>query len=595
MKLRIALLFVLCAACARGGVGEATLPATVGELVRATLEAPVPAEIKGEEERRHVWADMRRFYRKRLWHPAWFDAAGARPAAQSLLEAIPIVAREGIEPAHYRREELAAYLAALQDPASFEDPQVQRRLVAADLRFTYAFMTLAHHLAVGRFKPGSIKAEWYTKPRDPNLGELLTAMIEKPEALGSGLEALAPPHEAYGRLRTALRVYRDIAAAGGWPVVPPGPTLKKGATGERVAALRERLAASGDLADETAAGPAAEGEEKEEEEEKAPRGWLAKRRARAEAKAEAKAAAEAAAAAAQAPPAVYDEALEAAVRRFQARHGLEETGTVGKATLAALNVPVAERVRQIELNLERWRWMPGDLGERHIFVNVPAYGLRVVEGKETALAMKVIVGKDQSRTPAFSDQMTYLELNPWWNIPPSIEKNEIMPKVASDPGYLARNDMEIVSDGGESRIRQRPGPANPLGQIKFMFPNQFNIYLHDTPADHLFDVAERGFSHGCIRIEKPMELAEYLLRGDPKWSRAALQAAIDTGENRSIKLPRPIPVHILYWTAWMEPDGTVQFRDDLYGHDAELAKALAEEPPVDLDLRGLQEALRASR
>jgi L,D-transpeptidase YcbB len=239
--------------------------------------------------------------------------------------------------------------------------------------------------------------------------------------------------------------------------------------------------------------------------------------------------------------------------------------------------------------------MPGDLGERHIFVNVPAYGLRVVEGKETPLAMKVIVGKDQSRTPAFSDQMTYLELNPWWNIPPSIERNEIMPKVASDPGYLARNDMEMVSDGGETRIRQRPGPANPLGQIKFMFPNQFNIYLHDTPADHLFDVAERGFSHGCIRIEKPMELAEYLLRGDPKWNRAALQAAIDTGENRSIKLPRPIPVHILYWTAWMEPDGTVQFRDDLYGHDAELAKALAEEPPVDLDLRGLQEALRASR
>ena len=590
MKLRIALLFVLCAACARGGEGEATLPATVGELVRTTLEAPVPAEIKGEEERRHVWADMRRFYRQRLWHPAWFDAAGARPAAQSLLDAIPIVAREGIEPAHYRREELAAYLATLQDPASFEDPAVQRRLVAADLRFTYAFMTLAHHLAVGRFKPGSIKAEWYTKPREPNLGELLAAMIEKPEALGSGLEALAPPHEAYGRLRTALGLYRDIAGAGGWPAVPPGPTLKQGATGERVAALRERLAASGDLPGETAAAPAAEEPAGAE-----PRGWLAKRRARAEAKAEAKAAAEAAAAAAQAPPAVYDEAIGEAVRRFQTRHGLAATGSVGKATLAALNVPAAERARQIEINLERWRWMPGDLGERHIVVNVPAYGLRVVEGKETALAMKVIVGKDQSRTPAFSDQMTYLELNPWWNIPPSIERNEILPKVAADPGYLARNDMEIVSDGGESRIRQRPGPANPLGQIKFMFPNQFNIYLHDTPADHLFDVAERGFSHGCIRIEKPMELAEYLLRGDPKWSRAALQAAIDTGESKSIKLPRPIPVHILYWTAWMEPDGTVQFRDDLYGHDAELEKALGQEPPVDLDLRGLGSALQAAK
>ncbi|MGH9362853.1 MAG: hypothetical protein ACRD2T_13145, partial [Thermoanaerobaculia bacterium] len=197
MRLRIAVLLFLFVSCARGGEGEATLPATVGELVRTTLEAPVPAEIKGDEERSHVWADLRRFYRKRLWHPAWFDAEGAVPAAQNLIDAIPAVAREGIEPGHYRREELAAYLAELKDPASFEDPLVQRRLVAADLRFTYAFMTLAHHLAVGRFNPRTIRAEWYTEPREPNLGELMTAMIEKPEALGPGLEALVPPHDAY--------------------------------------------------------------------------------------------------------------------------------------------------------------------------------------------------------------------------------------------------------------------------------------------------------------------------------------------------------------------------------------------------------------
>ncbi|HEX5760666.1 MAG TPA: L,D-transpeptidase family protein, partial [Thermoanaerobaculia bacterium] len=319
------------------------------------------------------------------------------------------------------------------------------------------------------------------------------------------------------------------------------------------------------------------------------RGWRARRRARAEA------AEREAAAAEPPPPAVYDAAVEQAVRRFQARHGLEATGTVGKDTLAALNVPAAARARQLEVNMERWRWMPASLGERHIFVNVPAYALRLVEGDRTVLAMKVIVGKDQSRTPAFSDQMTYLELNPYWNVPPSIYNEEIAPKVAADSSYLARNDMEYVEDGGSVRVRQRPGPANPLGQIKFMFPNQFNIYLHDTPADHLFDVAERGFSHGCIRIEKPMELAEYLLRDDPKWSRAALQEAIDSGESRSLKLPRPIAVHILYWTAWVEPDGTVQFRDDLYGHDATLDRALAEEPPVDLDLRGLQGSMRAAR
>ncbi|HEX5761142.1 MAG TPA: hypothetical protein VF121_18305, partial [Thermoanaerobaculia bacterium] len=247
MRLRFAFVLALTAACAGGDASQATLPATVGDLLRDTLQAPLPAEVKEEEERRHVWADMRRFYRRRLWLPAWFDAEGAVPAAQKLLDAIPLVAREGVEPRHYRAEELAAHLAELAKIESFDDPLAQRRLVAADLRFTYAFMTLAHHLAVGRLNPRSIRAEWYTKPRDPNLGELLTAMLEKPEALGAGLEALVPPLAPYAELRTALAAYRELAAAGGWPEVAAGPTLKPGATGERVAALRQRLAAGGDL------------------------------------------------------------------------------------------------------------------------------------------------------------------------------------------------------------------------------------------------------------------------------------------------------------------------------------------------------------
>ena len=209
--------------------------------------------------------------------------------------------------------------------------------------------------------------------------------------------------------------------------------------------------------------------------------------------------------------------MATAVSHFQRRHGLEVTGKVGKETLAELNVPVEDRIRQIQSNMERWRWMPASLGDRYILVNIPEFRLDLIEAGKPALTMRVVVGKTTSRTPAFSDRMTYLELNPNWNIPASIAKEEILPKLGADPGYLARHDMEMVDEpGAPNRLRQRPGPANPLGQIKFMFPNEFDIYLHDSPADHLFSQAERDFSHGCIRLEKPVELAAYLLKENPE-------------------------------------------------------------------------------
>jgi murein L,D-transpeptidase YcbB/YkuD len=293
---------------------------------------------------------------------------------------------------------------------------------------------------------------------------------------------------------------------------------------------------------------------------------------------------------------VFDAALAAAVSRFQRRHGLEVTGKVDEETLAELNVPVEDRIRQLQVNMERWRWMPASLGDRYIMVNVPEFRLDVIEGGKTAMTMRVIVGKDQSRTPAFSDKMSYIEVNPYWNIPESIANEEILPKLDSDPGYLAREGIERVDPSQVgSGLRQPPGPTNPLGQLKFMFPNDFNIYLHDTPAGHLFAKEERLFSHGCIRIEKPFELAVYLLRDDPKWSPEALQAAIDSGENKSISLSRPLPVHILYWTAWVDGDGTVELRRDVYGHDVRLEEALAAEPPVWLDLGTMRGDLRAAK
>ncbi|MFL6192639.1 MAG: murein L,D-transpeptidase [Thermoanaerobaculia bacterium] len=518
------------------------LPPEASQLLRQSLESKaVPASLKNQKELQKAWTEMRGVYEKRQFQPAWFNASGIRPQAEELVRAIPAFGANGLDVRRYQAERLSALVQQAKEMKSFDDPESQRRLVEMDTELTYTYLTLATHLATGRLQPDKLRVEWYTKPRnvdlDARLGEALNA--DNPGEIVKILRSLDPPHPDYDLLRKALAQYRTIAANGGWAPVPDGKTMKTGDKGPRVTALRARLAATGDLP------------------------------------AEAKVDTGARQAAPQQQP-VFDAALASAVSRFQKRHGLEVTGRVDDDTLAELNVPVADRIRQIQVNMERWRWLPATLGDRYILVNVPEFRLDLIEGGKPAYAMRVVVGKDQSRTPAFSDRMTYIELNPSWNIPDSIAEKEIQPKLASDPGYLERHDMEMV----DGRIRQRPGKDNPLGQIKFMFPNEFDIYLHDTPADHLFDRAERDFSHGCIRLEKPIELASILLKGDPKWTPESIQAAIDSGEPRTITLPKPIAVHILYWTAWVDGNGTVEFRKDIYGHDAELEQALATEPAV---------------
>lgn len=265
--------------------------------------------------------------------------------------------------------------------------------------------------------------------------------------------------------------------------------------------------------------------------------------------------------------------LEQAARGFQERHGLEPDGVVGPRTLGALNVPVSEHVRQIELNLERWRWLPRDLGRRHVLVNIAGFWLHAVEDGRTEVESKVIVGKPYTRTPMFSGAMTRVVLNPYWYVPNSIATKEIAPKLRRDPGYLARNHYEHIPGRSGLALRQRPGPDNALGRIKFLFPNRFNVYLHDTPSRSLFRRTERTFSHGCIRVEKPLELAEWVLREDA----ADIQARIDTGRNREIALAEPIPVHIGYWTAWVDDAGVLHMRRDVYERDEPLENALGED------------------
>jgi murein L,D-transpeptidase YcbB/YkuD len=285
----------------------------------------------------------------------------------------------------------------------------------------------------------------------------------------------------------------------------------------------------------------------------------------------------------------YGPDLQEAVKRFQRRHRLEPDAVVGASAIAQMNVPVQERVRQLEQNLERWRALPRDLGDRYILVNIPEYRLEVWDGDRVPLTMRVVVGKKDTPTPIFSDAMTYVVFAPYWNVPADIVKKETLPSVMRDPAFLERTNMEVLdrrgntidpstadlSDGGGYRFRQRPGTSNSLGLVKFIFPNEFNVYLHDTPAESLFSRARRSFSHGCVRLAEPEKLAQYVLGDQPQWTADRIDQAMHSGQERTVKLARPIPVYLGYWTARVSADGLLQFSDDVYGIDARQARARA--------------------
>lgn len=289
--------------------------------------------------------------------------------------------------------------------------------------------------------------------------------------------------------------------------------------------------------------------------------------------------------------------MEDGVRRFQARHGLKVDGIVGPKTLFALNVPVEDRIRQIRLNMERWRWLPQDLGNSYLMVNTANFKLNVIENEQSIKAIKAIVGKMKRPTPVLSRKITYLELNPYWNIPHKIALNDILPCIKKNPCYLTDHNIRVFENWEENarelnpesidwgkltkknfvyKLRQDPATSNALGRVKFIFPNEFSIYLHDTPAHNLFNMKRRAFSSGCIRIEKPMELAAYLLKSNAKWNLEKLVAAVNRKKNKTILLSDPIKIYILYWTTWADKDGIVNFRDDIYGRDRRLNIALNE-------------------
>lgn len=523
-----------------------SLTEQVREGLRNRLESAEKLVVA--REKIHTRVVLPEFYMRRMYRPAWTGERGPLPAADTLVKLLRAADQEGLRPGDYHLEKIESLLRSLREPAS----GAWRALVDLELLLTDAYLLCASHLLAGRVDPETVHPLWLANRRGADLADVLERALAGGQ-LRESLEGLKPPQPGYARLREALARYRELVEGGGWPQIPEGSKLEKDVREGRVRLLRERLRATGDLG--AAPGPDDD---------------------------------------------IFDDMVEEAVRRFQRRHGMAVDGVVGPGTLAALNVPVERRLHQIELNLERWRWLPEELGERHILVNIPNFELDVFEKGAKVLHMRAIVGKHYRRTPVFSDRVAYFVLSPLWHVPTLIAVADLLPRQQKNPAYFKDNGFRVFSGWGAEareldpttidwsqlsrknfpyRLRQDPGPKNFLGGIKFMFPNKFNVYLHDTPDRELFEKPERGFSSGCIRIEKPLELALYLVQNDPRWSQEKLLAGIASRREQTVQLPARVPVHLLYWTAWADEQGRVHFRRDLYERDAQLDAALHTPPP----------------
>ncbi|MFP4258775.1 MAG: murein L,D-transpeptidase [Desulfovermiculus sp.] len=491
------------------------------------------------------------FYVQHSYRPVWGLEQGTWEAARIMLDCIQESAGQGMDPSLYHFQVLKMLLTRIKKQWPMPHPG---DVSDADILLTDAFFSLAGHLRAGRVNPENLYPVWAAYDHAPDLiGALNRALTSG--SLRQELKRQLPPHSGYHKLQEAYEHYKQIARLGGWPRVPAGENLEYKDQSERILALSQRLAVSNDL-------PL--------------RPWSS-------------------------VSTHFTQRVETAVRRFQKRHGLRVDGIVGPRTLAALNVSAEERAIQAALNLERWRWIPRDLGSLHVRVNVAGFRLVFQDAQGLEWEQRVIVGKTARRTPVFSDQITYLVLNPAWNVPRSIMIKDILPQVVKDPEYLKENSMTLLSGWGKGteeidpqsinwqevdissfpyRLRQEPGPDNALGRIKFMFPNPFSVYLHDTPNKTLFRRASRDFSSGCIRLEQPLRLALNLLEPDPQWDAPALREVLESKETRIVRLVRPVPVHLLYWTAWVNDSGQVNFREDIYNRDRKLKAALVRKSPV---------------
>ncbi len=490
-------------------------------------------------------------YERRAYEAAWNDPK----MVEELLEQVEGSASHGLRPEDFHVRQIRERL-----DAGTRDRNADYR-ADSEILYTDALARLGVTLKFGKLDAKRLDPAW-NFDREIEFEDPITVFndVLSSKRIAAALEKVDPDTKFYDRLRRALVTYRDIEEKGGWPTIPAGSGLKLGAEEERVIMLRKRLRITGDL----------EGAEPVD-------------------------------------PKVFDEGLETAVKHFQTRHGIDADGKVGPRTLEELNTPVDARIDQIRATLERFRWVFRDLPEDYIIVDIAGYSAQLVKRGRPIWRTRVQVGKPYHNTPVFRDTLQYIDFNPTWTIPPSILRNETLPRVRKDPEYLKRNNMSVVDHSGEiidpstidwaetaSKrfpyiIRQEPGPENALGRVKFIFPNPYMVYLHDTPNKGLFARTERAFSHGCIRTQNPFELATLLLE-DQGWDRTRVDEVVDSLENTRVDLEKPVDVLLLYWTAEADADGTVHFRKDLYNRDAPIIDGLDQPFRIDAP-EGLREAI----
>lgn len=465
----------------------------------------------------------------------WVGTGRMTPFLQRLADA----ADDGLNPADYPIDALIE----LRDTIDPADPD---SAAAAELFYTAFFVNYATDLKIGRLTPQKVDPKTYRNRKTVDVLAIMTGFSKQNDP-GDFLDAFESHNPHYQALKKMLALYRAMSESVDWDPVPMGGDIKPGASDPRIPDIREKLMLTGDHP----GGGAEEGD-------------------------------------------VYDSSTVLAVRSFQLRNGLEPKGLIGKQTIFALNVPPEERARQIALNMERWRWMPEDLGNHHFMVNLAAFELSEVEDQDIIDRMDVVVGAVATQTPEFSDELEYVEINPTWTVPYSIATSEMLPKLRRNPSAYA-GDFEVFMNGkltswgginwnayGKGNFpftfRQKPGPKNALGKVKFMLPNPYNIYLHDTPAKDKFLATTRAFSHGCIRLSRPMDLAYRLVGEIAGWSKEKIDAVFASGKTTRVSLPQHIPIHLIYATAFEGDGGSIEFRPDIYGRDRKLDAALGGKP-----------------
>ncbi len=480
-------------------------------------------------------------YRSNGLQPFWIRDGKPTQAGMDIYAALKNADKHGLNPSSY----------LLSNITQFWNSTDTANLAKLDMILTLGMMLYVADQREGRLQPRQIDPELFATASDVEVDwkTLLETAFKAPD-MERFLADQAPPFLQYSYLQKKLAEYRTIAASGGWPTVTDGEVLKPGMIDPRVRVLRKRLAVSGDYIAEVTENTS------------------------------------------------FDPPLVEAVRRFQKRHNLLQDGVIGKQTLAAMNVPVDFRIQQLIINMERYRWLKRMNDERLVAVNIA--GFEAIAGKpgKFDITMPVIVGKTYHKTPVFNDTIKYVDFNPYWNVPPGIARDEMLPKLKKDPAYLKKQNMRIFqgwepdaveldamnidwgnvskSDMNLYHIRQEPGPDNSLGTLKIIFPNKYNVYLHDTPNHSLFNQEQRAFSHGCIRLGRPAEMAAWVLGGaDKGWNVERVNEIVRSRKRQVVTLEQPVPVYILYRTAFVNPDdGSLYFYDDIYGRDRLLLQTL---------------------